>query len=333
MKNKWQHILILIVILFVTSIIRVNASTLELNKVSKELPMPVLLEKITKLYNESIVYVPLNNQIEISSETIITDPIRRTWIYNTQKVLEDYYMQKICKIVETEKFISFYFEPKETSVSQLREKSIDLDLESDTKLESFDANIYAIDYTKPESSMLATTYSTKVLRAYGYASAFVRVDTKYANNYQIATTVAMYMLPNVLGFVSDAIDYITNHTTSYLNNSVKLKGTTYVHYYYLNKYGYVYNEQFGIWQNWSQIGSRRSFKKVEAWNVRTDNSVYNYSAFFNEPNNPSMPTNYDRIELKTGFGSDSFVIEKAIEAYEYQYPFIDTFGMASTFLP
>ena len=319
----------IVLMLFSNSIAKVNAKEetnyKPKNSISSESPMPLVIgASLTSISKSSTTY---------SS--------RRLWMDLTKLELEKSYSKKVIVIVESNTAISFYFDssgveyfPPTNEEQQIEVGQVVTDVTS--------SGVYAVDYMKPEvvfsktnGTMAATTlYSTKIERAYSYSTSFINLDTKFANNYTNAITIAILFLPGVYGYVAGVVTYIAAHAISYIDYNIKIKGKTMVQYYYQNKIGYVWNTATSTWQAWSQIGSRRSFKKQETWNVHTDNSVYNYSAYFNAAQAPtSNPSNYDgNINMKPNFENDSYIIQKAVEGFESGLPYVDIYGLATIFM-
>lgn len=290
--------------------------------VSNELPMPTLDDELLSLN---------------SKDSMITNSERKIWVQQTKNELAQSYGKNVVQVLETYDSIIFVFERLESNA--LDELKFNSDhIEEVIDMSVVNADILSVMYMKPEaiskvsqaSLDAMTTYSTKIELWYSWSGDWVSLDQDTDTNIYDTIDILTMIFPGLFSSVVSVMNYIISHALAGNNNldgsNPRVKTRSWAQYYYLNKCGFVYNTQFGLWQNWSQVGSRRIFRYSEAWNVTPQGAFINYSYYINEPNSSTYPTNMSRTEKKSSYDMDSYVISKAIEGYEAGYPFIDIYG-------
>lgn len=293
--------------------------------IGKESPIPLL-------FGSALIFA--------DDKTALKDPGRKIWVERTILDLKKDYGKNVAIVFETTKNITFVFEQIGTE-SWISTEVNPLSDEVSSDYSSYQG-IISIEYMKPEAYsivstdgvMTSTYYPTKVEQWYGWSD-WVLLDVDIDPNIYDSITILTFIFPGITSSVVSVIAYLSSklieddfHLTGVPNVRVKNQAQ----YYYLNKHGYVYDSLSGNWQNWSIIGSRRTMRWSTAWDV-IDGAFVNVTSYPNEPDITYLPTNYDRIEKKYNFDVGTYITQKAREAKESGYPFIDIYGYSEYKLP
>lgn len=317
--------------LIITANVNVNAES-DANNTQRKVVNSLSAEKPMPLRVDALVTGPRNN-------TTKTDSGRGNWVSKTVLDLKVGYKKDIAYVYETENSVVFMFDQ---SVIDNRVELMNVnDVNERTEIqESINVGIYSVEYVKPEAynaidseSMLAvTTYSTKIEQWFAWSGDWVSTDIDVDFNIFDAITVATFIFPGVVSNVVAVITFIASFALAGNYNldgvNPKVKTRSWCQYYYLNRYGFVYNTYTAKWENWSQFGSRRGFRYSEAWDVTPLGAFVHYSYYINEPNSEVYPTNQNRVDKKSNFDINSIVIGEAIEGYESGMPYIDIYMIA-----
>lgn len=225
---------------------------------------------------------------------------RAAWIDDTTEILEEAYHQEVASVTEDENYIVFHYKCDEQKLEE--------------------GQLLVTKYLKPESTLASTAnIATKLNYAWGWDSGYYFVNSsKKAKNYQYACSIFLPL------FVDKAFEYslgtLLNMAVDILginaDYSKEITAEDTVKFYYCNKIGCVQDTAFGYWLPYAYVGERRAFNKVQvvyyddAGQPTTGVPVERYG----EPS--KNPTNYDKIEKKTHYDDDSWIINKALVQYQ-----------------
>lgn len=141
-------------------------------------------------------------------------------------------------------------------------------------------------------------------------------------------TVAGYIGPlKISAFAFTVLGIASN----FFNGPEVVKAENTGQFYILNKIGQVRSEVTGLWGQWAYVGSRRTFyrtlleKEVSPgyWNTLGVKETI--------ADNPNNPSNADKEEKKDNFDNNTWIINKAISAYEYDRAYMNVYGMTLYF--
>lgn len=302
MKNKLKlkktkSFLVLMILIGNFSIININAnskSPIEIDSVSfmntSEDPMPLVISGTSKF-------------------SIAKNNSRQSWVEEVTEILEVATNQTIERIVETENYISLYFEVVEMESSKKTLDPSNLDLTKPI--------ITVVHYLKPESKLLessttstTSSYQTRIYEYYKWSNGYYKIGSKSGVFNTISNVLIAYS-----PIVSKTVQAILGEVASYFINAVDKSKTvtaeTYNKYYYHNKVGQVYNNK--IWMSTAYVGSRRTFIKV--WSTYFDKAGQPKSINYENNGYPSSnPTNYNSIEKKSYYDNNTWIMNRAIQA-------------------
>lgn len=255
-----------------------------------------------------------NEEMQTCSINVATlnDPVRAAWAEATAETLEEAYSQEVLSITETENFVVFTFEDPEEVVSNV-------------------GYISKVEYTKPESLAVSSNYETKITYMYGWMDDYYSLEKKsglWSAIKDTLVTVAGYIGPlKISAFAFTVLGIASN----FFNGPEVVKAENTGQYYILNKIGQVRSEVTGLWGQWAYVGSRRTFyrtlleKEVSPgyWNTLGVKETI--------ADNPNNPSNADTEEKKDNFDNNTWIINKAISAYEYDRAYMNVYGMTLYF--
>lgn len=255
-----------------------------------------------------------NAEIQTCSQNMATlnDPVRAAWAEATADTLEDAYSQEVHSITETENFVVFTFEEPEEVVNDV-------------------GYISKVEYTKPESLAVSSNYETKITYMYGWLDGYYSLEKKSGTWNAIKDT-----LVTVAGYIESlrisAFAFtVLGIASNFFNGPEIVKAENTAQYYVLNKIGQVRSEVTGLWGQWAYVGSRRTFYRTLLEKEVADgywNTLGVKETIADDANNPG---NADKVEEKTNFNNNTWIINKAISAYEYDRAYIDVYGMTIHF--
>lgn len=275
---------------------------------TNELPIPTIEER-----NMRYIQIPylLNSEESLNS-------LREQWIEQTIRINEEHFEQKSNTWYETEDYYIIEFEPK-----QIITENKELDRES---LETTEVSVMSIEYLKPESSLnkhsdklalqgvaAQSTLPTKIISYYAWSNGYYTVGSKSGNTFASIANLALAYTPIKSKLVSWIVGEAVGSLFNSFDQSKPVQAEAHNKYFYLNKAGSVYKAN--TWLPVAHVGSRRAF----AWSwatVRTSQGEPIVRQ--NGPKNGNgllPPTNYDSIEYKTNFNSNTWIINKALETH------------------
>lgn len=250
-----------------------------------------------------------NEETQTYSQTAVTlnTPARAAWAEATAATLEEAYSQEVRSVTETEDFVVFTFEEPDEVVSNV-------------------GYISKVEYTKPESLAVTSDYETKITYMYGWLDGYYSLEEKSGTWSAIKDT-----LLTVAGFVDQLTIYlfaidVLGIASNFFTGPELVKAENTAQYYVLNKIGQVKNEVTGLWQQWAYVGSRRSFYRTLLEKEVSTNYWNTLGVEETIANNTNNPTNADKVEKKTNFDNDTWIINKAISAYEYDRAYMNVYG-------
>lgn len=252
-------------------------------------------------YEKSIPVVSAENQSRSATGEFNTLSIssRAKWAEETADILEEAYAQEVVAISEDADYIIFEYNY------------------DDTKLE--EGQLLLTKYLKPESNLAGrASISTKLNYAWGWSIGYSYKNDKktatMATSAGVVLTLFSDAIPNMpMGTViSTAISYL-NATADY---SKAIDATDWVKFYYCNKIGYVKDPTYGYWLPYAYVGERRGFNKIETivYDIAGQpNTIYIREETGIPSNNP---TNSAKVQVKTNYYNDSWIINKALTQYQ-----------------
>ena len=237
---------------------------------------------------------------------------RISWINETKVILENAYSQEVKSINETTDFIVFSFKPPIHTIENV-------------------GYIDRVEYVKPESA-LASTYDTKLTYMYGWLGGYYSLETQSGEWGTVKDLlISVAGLSNKLTVYSFAIS-VLGIAANYFSGPEIVNAQNTAQYYVLNKIGQVRDPSTGLWGQYAYVGSRRAFYRTI---LEEEGSYGHYTTLgFKEtvPNSESNPTNGDKIELKSHFNDDNWIINKAVYIYQYgTHAYMDVYGMTVYF--
>lgn len=246
------------------------------------------------------------------STTTLNIPSRSAWVNATTATLEKAYSQKVISITETKDFVIFTFEEPEKVVNNV-------------------GYISKVKYTKPESKAIASNYETKITYMYGWLNGYYSLEEKTG-----AWNTIKDSLLTVAGFIEELTIYmfvfdVLGIAYNYFSGPEIVRAQNTAQYYVLNKIGQVKNEVTGLWQQWAYVGCRRGFHRTLVEEEVYPNYWNTVGIKETIANNPNNPTNHDTIEVKPNFYNDTWIMNRAISAYERDRVFMDVYGMTIYF--
>lgn len=189
--------------------------------------------------------------------------------------------------------------------------------------------MYRVEYLKPESNLVESTYSTKIIYYYAWSSGYYTMGSKSGNTYQAIANLLLAYTPTFSKLASWIVGQATGSFFGEVDQSRPITAESKNKYFYLNKTGAVYIA--GVWLPRVYIGSRRSF----AWSWTT------YYTSYGEPrvkqNGPKdgigmPPYNYDSNEKKNRYDDTTWILEEAARR-AFSYAYVDVFVQSGTQLP
>lgn len=220
---------------------------------------------------------------------------RALWCDETASYLESVYGQEVVDIYETPDAITFEFDAAE-------------------ELDPTEAHVLKVEYIKPEA--ISSSYQTKLTYMWGWTEDYYMLDSaegQWGTVKDALITIAG--LSSKLS-VASMVASILNLPLSMFYSTQPVKAESTAKYYFLNKVGQLKDPTTGIWGPYAYVGSRRDFMRclIMEYDEYGQPITLGVEETIGVPSN--NPTNYDAIQKKANFDNDTWIINRAISAYE-----------------
>ena len=238
---------------------------------------------------------------------------RESWAKSTGEILANAYDQKLDDISESSEYIIFSFEAPE-------------------EIEPNVGYIDRVEYLKPEADTWNSTYSKKITYMYGWLDGYYSIEEKTGTWSAIKDlTITVAGLINKISIQAFALSVLGIAADTF-KGPEKVNAQTTSQYFVLNKIGQLKDPTTGIWGHYTYVGSRRAFYRT-LLEKEVSNGYYNtLGVEETTANNTKNPTNYDKIEYKSHFSDNNWILNKTEDVYENgTRAYMDVFAMTDHF--